>query len=122
MKSAWYFTTEVKVDPKDPKKITGTPGEGPIAVNGNGRTTNFVTKESFGDCELVFDFLLPKNSNSGVKFHAVYEIQLFDSYGKTKLDGSDCGGVYPRSENKPKYHHIDDGIAPKVNACKPPGE
>ena len=23
---------------------------------------------------------------------------------------------------KPKYHHIDKGIAPKVNACKAPGE
>jgi hypothetical protein len=22
----------------------------------------------------------------------------------------------------PKYHHIDKGIAPKVNACKPAGE
>src|SRR5262249_20932445 len=28
----------------------------------------------------------------------------------------------PRAELKPKYHHIDDGIAPKKNACKAPGE
>jgi len=123
VKSDWYYATDVAVDPNDPKKITGTKVEaGPIAINGKGRTTNFVTKEKYGDCELSFDFFMPKGSNSGVKFHAVYEIQLFDSHGKKKLDGSDCGGVYPRSESKPKYHHIDDGIAPKVNACKPPGE
>jgi hypothetical protein len=122
VKSDWYTTAAVSVDSNDVRKITGSPGDGPIAVNGSGRTTNFVTKQSFGDVELQFDFMMPKGSNSGVKFHGVYEIQLYDSFGKTKLDGSDCGGVYPRSESKPKYHHIDDGIAPKVNACKPPGE
>jgi hypothetical protein len=67
--------------------------------------------------------MIPKGSNSGVKFHAHYEIQIQDSFGKTKeLTGDDCGGIYPRAEQKPKYHHIDKGIAPKVNACKAPGE
>ena len=28
----------------------------------------------------------------------------------------------PRSEDKPKYRHIDEGYPPSVNACKPPGE
>ena len=27
-----------------------------------------------------------------------------------------------RAEQKPRYHHIDDGIAPRLNACKAPGE
>jgi hypothetical protein len=124
VKSDWYYTSEVKVDPKDPKKLAGVKAEsGPIVVNGNGRTTNLVTKEKFGDCELVFDFMMPKGSNSGVKFHGHYEVQLYDSFGKTQpLYGGDSGGIYPRSEPKPKYHHIDKGIAPKINACKPPGE
>ena len=26
-----------------------------------------------------------------------------------------------RAEDKPIYHHIDKGIAPRVNACKEPG-
>jgi hypothetical protein len=58
-----------------------------------------------------------------VKFHALYEIQIFDSYGvKDKdLDGTHCGGIYPRAELKPTYRYVDKGIAPKVNACKEPG-
>jgi membrane dipeptidase len=123
VKSDWYMTAAVSVDSRDVRKLTGSPGEGPIAVNGNGRTTNLLTKQSFGDCELQFDFLMPKGSNSGVKFHGHYEVQLYDSYGKTQpLYGGDNGGVYPRSESKPKYRHIDKGIAPKSNASKPPGE
>jgi hypothetical protein len=122
VKSEWYMTPAVSVDSADVRKLAGAPGDGPIAVNGKGRTTNFVTKQSFGDVELQFDFLMPKGSNSGVKFHGVYEIQLYDSYGKKDhLYGGDNGGVYPRSESKP-YRHIDKGIAPKSNASKPPGE
>jgi hypothetical protein len=124
VKSAWYYTSWVRVDPKDSKRLAGDEEEhGPIVVNGNGRTPNLVTKEKFGDCELQFDFMMPKGSNSGVKFHGHYEVQLYDSFGKKgDLYGGDSGGIYPRSEPKPKYHHIDKGIAPKTNACKPPGE
>jgi hypothetical protein len=49
------------------------------------------------------------NSNSGVKMMNIYEIQIFDSYGKAVPNKVDCGAVY--SEN-----------APLVNACKKPGE
>jgi hypothetical protein len=68
------------------------------------------------------EFLIPKGSNSGVKFHSLYEIQILDSYGKKELTGDDCGGVYPRAEMSPRYRHIDKGIPPSKNACKPPGE
>jgi hypothetical protein len=57
-----------------------------------------------------------------VKFEGVYEIQIADSWGVKTPKGSDCGGIYPRAELKPKYHHIDAGFAPRVNACRAPGE
>jgi hypothetical protein len=62
--------------------------------------------------------------SAGIKFHALYEIQIYDSYGKKleQLTGNDCGGIYPKAENGPPYTYLDKGIAPKVNACKPPGE
>ena len=63
-----------------------------------------------------------KRSNSGAKLMGLYEIQILDSFGKKKLSGDDCGGVYPRAEEEPRYHHIDDGVPPRVNACKPAGE
>ncbi len=65
---------------------------------------------------------MPKGSNSGVKLHGHYEIQIADSWGHDKPTASDCGGIYPRAELLPKYHHIDDGYPPRVNATKTPGE
>jgi hypothetical protein len=118
----WLDASEVEVDPKNPRRLVAKPGKG-ILVNGKtGRASNLVTKESFGDVEIEVEFFIPKGSNSGVKFHAVYEIQIKDSYGVKELTGDDCGGIYPRAEAKPKYHHIDKGIAPLVNASKPPGQ
>src|SRR5207302_1282285 len=98
------------------------PGSG-VLVNGpSGRTGNIVTKQKFGDIEVHLEFMIPKGSNSGVKFEGLYEIQIFDSYGKKKVTASDCGGIYPRAEREPKYHHIDEGTPPRSNAARPAGE
>jgi hypothetical protein len=122
----WSAAKSVGVDPENPKRLTFEPGESPsglILVNGReGKARNLVSKEVFGDVEVRLEFLMPKGSNSGIKFQEVYEVQLFDSWGAKTLKGSDSGGVYPRSEEKPKYHHIDGGHPPRVNASKPPGE
>ncbi|HEV3145454.1 MAG TPA: DUF1080 domain-containing protein [Gemmataceae bacterium] len=118
----WAWAESVQMDEKNPKKLTAKAGTDILWNGEKGRAKDLVTKQSFGDVEIHVEFLIPKGSNSGVKFHAVYEIQILDSYGKKELTGDDCGGIYPRAEAKPKYHHIDKGIAPKVNACKPAGE
>jgi hypothetical protein len=118
----WAFAESVGLNEKNPKTLAFK-GDGLILVNcEKGRARDLVTAQSFTDVELHAEFLIAKGSNSGVKFHAVYEIQIQDSFGATDLTGDTCGGVYPRAELKPKYHHIDKGIAPKVNACKPAGE
>jgi hypothetical protein len=119
----WLTVGSVGLDPKDPKKLAAEPGTGVIYNGPAGKARNMVSKEEFGDVELHVEFLLPKGSNSGVKFQSVYEVQIFDSFGSTrKLTGRDNGGVYPRSEEKPRYHQIDDGYAPLSNASKAPGE
>lgn len=120
----WIHATEVSLTPDKPTRLKATMDDGPIWVNGEtGRLPDLVTKQSFKDVEVHVEFLLASRSNSGIKFHAVYEIQLRDTAGnKGKLTGDDCGGVYPRAEDKPRYHHIDDGIPPKMNAAKPAGE
>jgi hypothetical protein len=118
----WVAVGSVEMDAGKPRKLLAHEGSG-IFYNGpKGRSNDLYTKEKFGDLEVHLEFLIPKKSNSGIKLHGHYEIQIEDSYGVKKLKGSDCGGIYPRSEAKPRYHHIDDGIAPKVNACKPAGE
>ena len=86
---------------------------------------SLVTKDEFGDCELHVEFLIAHRSNSGIKLHGHYEIQIYDSYGKPneKLHGSDCGGVYPRWHFvKGKFTYLDEGVPPSTNATKPPGE
>jgi hypothetical protein len=66
--------------------------------------------------------MIPKSSNSGVKLQGLYEIQIYDSHGVKKPKASDCGGIYPRAEMEPVYHHIDAGVPPRVNAARPAGE
>ena len=120
---AWKVVGTVKVDHNDSRKLAAEPGEGIIYNGQSGRTRNLVSTEKFGDVEAHVEFLVPQGSNAGIKFEGLYEIQIFDSYGKPEpLKAMDCGGIYPRAQLLPKYHYLDQGHPPKVNACKPPGE
>jgi hypothetical protein len=88
-----------------------------------GKCPSLVTKRrDYRDVEVHLEFMVAKGSNSGVIFHGNYEIQILDSYGVKKPTAGHCGGVYPRAESKPTYHHIDKGSPPRVNATKQPGE
>lgn len=119
----WKFAKDAMLDKEKANRLAAE-GEGDVWVNGaSGRLPNLITKKSYKDVEVHVEFLLGKNSNSGIKFQAVYEIQLRDTAGnRGELTGDDCGGIYPRAEEKPKYHHIDKGVPPRVNAAKPAGE
>lgn len=119
----WIVTSDLSLDPTNPRRLKVRPDT--VWVNGEtGRVRDLITKQDYQDCEVHVEFLIGKGSNSGIKFHALYEIQIYDSYGKKQdqLTGNDCGGIYPKAENGPKYTYLDKGIAPKVNACKAPGE
>ncbi len=118
----WEVVGDVTLDPKDPRRLVGKPGTGAIFNGPKGRAHDLLTKRAFGDVEVHLEFVVPKRSNSGVKFQGLYEIQILDSWGKKELTGDDCGGIYPRAELRPRYHYLDKGIAPRVNACKQPGE
>jgi hypothetical protein len=118
----WEETGAVTLDAANPRKLIGTSGGG-VWYNGvKGSARNLFSKQKFGDLEVSLDFMMSRGSNSGIKFHGHYEIQIMDSFGKKDLTGDSCGGIYPRAATTPRYHHIDKGVAPKVNACKPPGE
>jgi hypothetical protein len=122
---AWIITSEVKLDLEKNNRLKAEKVKGGLIwVNGEkGRLPDLITKEEYGDCEVHVEFVIAKNSNSGIKFHAVYEIQILDSYmTKKELSGDSMGGIYPRADNSKGYKHIDKGIAPKVNAAKAPGE
>src|SRR6266446_8478841 len=66
--SKWVVAGKVGLDPKNPKMLAYQPGSG-VLVNGpSGRTGNIVSKQKFGDIEVHLEFMIPKGSNSGVKF------------------------------------------------------
>jgi 3-keto-disaccharide hydrolase len=119
----WQEVGDVEIDPKNPRKFIAKEGRG-VWYNGpKGNAKNLFTKQKFADVEIHLEFNIPKGSNSGIKFHSHYEVQILDSFGKKQLTGDDCGGIYPRADViKGRYTHLDKGIAPKVNACKAPGE
>jgi hypothetical protein len=120
--TGWQTARAVALDPSNPRRLTAEPGTGLIVTQGRGH--DLLSKQSFGDVEVLAEFLIPARSNSGVKLMGLYEIQITDSAGVPagKLTGDHCGGIYPRAEQKPRYHHIDQGFAPRVNAAKPAGE
>jgi hypothetical protein len=120
----WIITDRVALDPERPTRLKAEPAEGgTIWVNGpRGRLPDLYTRQSFGDCEVHVEFLIAKNSNSGVKFHGVYEIQILDTAGKKNPSGNDSGGVYPRADTAKGYGYLDRGVPPKLNAAGPAGE
>jgi Domain of Unknown Function (DUF1080) len=118
----WIACGDAEPQPEHPKLLAAKSGSGSLVNGKTGKTPNLLSKQNFGDLEAHFEFLVPKGSNSGVKFEGFYEIQIVDSFGVAKPTASDCGGIYPRAEMLPRYHHIDEGTPPRVNAARPPGE
>jgi hypothetical protein len=79
-------------------------------------TGDAITKDKFTDFRLHMEFRVPTaaeglakhRGNSGVYLQGRYEIQIIDSYGR-KPESHQCGALYSIA-------------APRVNACKPPGQ
>ena len=110
----WKVVSSVQLDPQNPKKLIGK-GEG--GVSGvllripAEKPTDLISKWTFGDCLVELEFLLAKDSNSGVFLMGQYEVQICDSFGipDEKLQAGECGSI-PWLK------------APSKNACKRPGE
>ncbi len=96
----------------------GSPSVPAFVNNRMGRSDNLITKQSYRDVELYVEFMVAPGSNSGVCLMGIYEIQIRDSYGRTKLKYGDNGGIYARVVNEQRV----DGQPPSVNASRRPGE
>jgi hypothetical protein len=117
----WFTTTAVSWSTEKPKELIAQPKPGGIIVNGIAtHTTNLISERKFGDVELYLEFMLSKDSNSGVYMQGLYEVQILDSYGKQgPLKFSDAGGIYEQVDKDNKGF---GGTPPRVNASRPPGE
>jgi hypothetical protein len=69
---------------------------------------NLRTVAEFEDFMLHAETRVPKDGNSGIYLRGIYEVQVFDSYGKP-LDSHNMGAIYSR-------------VKPTVAAEKPAGE
>lgn len=72
------------------------------------RYGNLRTEQEFEDFNLKLEVNIPAENNSGIYLRGIYEIQVFDSYGK-ELDSHNMGALYSR-------------IKPTMAAEKPAGE
>ena len=119
-KNEWFTTRFVRFEPfLSPTQLNGRSAPSGVILNGAGRTANICTERTFGDVELYLEFMLAKGSNSGIYLQALYEIQIFDSWGSLDAPTTSDGGAI--------YHQwIDErgvgGSAPLVLASRRPGE
>ena len=113
----WKIVGDVALNSASPSRFDEKPGDGVLVSNGD--ASNLESREEYQDVDVRLEFMIPKQSNAGVKLLGRYEIQILDTFGVKELSGDSCGGIYPRAEQEPSYHHIDHGIPPRVNAAKP---
>jgi hypothetical protein len=92
--------------------------KGWLSNGSDGKVNNIYSEKLFGDLELLLEFQIPKGSNSGVYLHGLYEVQIFDSFGREKITTQDSGSIYHQwIDQKPL-----GGSVARVNASRAPGE
>ncbi len=111
--------------PDNPQMLKAKPGPGDRIIN---TVTDFkpvpsdiVTEEKFGDIELYLEFMVSDKSNSGAYLQGLYEVQIWDSYGRENSTMSEtCGSIYDYA--RPKDRSNKGGVVPKVRAERPTGQ
>jgi len=109
-KSKWAVG-KAKVSSSDPKQLVAADGTGEMInlTTEHGGSLDIFSREKFGDCRIELQLMVPQGSNSGVYVMGEYEIQVLDSWGKTKMGPGDMGAIYGASP-------------PPVNACLRSGQ
>ncbi len=120
----WSVAGDAELAPGDEKLLAAKPGTG-VMINGpTGKTVNLLSKQEFGDVRAHVEFMVAKDSNSGVYLMGRYEVQVFDSWQKkSDYPGIECGGIYQRwDESRAPNDKGFEGHSPRVNASKIPGQ
>ncbi|MEM9420233.1 MAG: family 16 glycoside hydrolase [Planctomycetota bacterium] len=126
----WKVAESVEAVPGEMRfEATAAEQGGAVLYNGveKQRAPYLFTKDDFSDVSIQLEFMVPNGSNAGVYVMGRYEIQILDSFGKPEVKHSDLGGVYQRWRSKEEAEAKGipqgyEGVAPKVNAAKAPGE
>lgn len=120
--SGWKFKGDAKrskwvvgVSTPDEKKPDAlavkepSTGSAPELINARPGSVDIFTEEKFGSMHLELEFMIPKGSNSGVYMMGEYEVQIYDTYGKSPPKIGDMASIYTYA-------------APKIDASKKHGE
>jgi len=119
----WKIVGDAFTNPANEKLLSSKPGTGVIINGRDGRDANLVSKSEFGDIKAHIEFMVSKDSNSGVYFMGRYEVQIFDSKGKkSPYPGIECGGIYQRWEPGRKPKPGFEGHSPRFNVSRKPGQ
>ncbi len=114
----WKVAGEVYANRNEDKHLEADEGTG-MLVNlpgsAQGHQAAIFTNMEHGDIDLSLDFLMPKNSSTGIYLQGRYGVQLLDSWGKDSLTAERSGSLYPGAGKKRA------GIAPDKHAVKAPG-
>jgi len=118
----WQVVGDTGVKEDNAKLLVSEEGAGVILNGAKGKTRNLVTKIEFGDVRAHIEFMMAKDSNSGVYFAGQYELQIYDSWQKkSAYAGIECGGIYQRWDEKRNPKGFE-GHSPRVNASFAPGK
>ena len=99
-----WVVAVARLDPQDPTGLAvsaASDGKGEL-VNATTwrrgskekRDVDLYTVQTFGDCTIELEFMIPEGANSGVYVMGAYEIQIKDSFGVESLTFQDLGAIY----------------------------
>lgn len=118
--SNWQIAGNAQADHALDGALSSVPGTGVLLNNMDAQNrAHLFTVFEHGDIELETEVLMVKGANSGIYLQGRYEVQLFDSWGKTSVNYADMGGIYQRTD--PVTQKGYEGYAPAVNASRAPG-
>ncbi len=127
--SNWKLVASVRADITKSRNLTISPGTGILVSEQNESSPApvLITRQTFGDVKLEFDYLLAKDSQADLRLQDRYVIRLADSWGKPSPTAEDNGGIPNGTPGRPSSAGLSGlptggtGYAPRQNVSRAPG-